>query len=96
MEDRPLQIIHGFRVRPGMGPMPPGAGRDEIVKRRMEYYRDRGLGGVVCNVAWKGYMDSEDNWKTLVSGVEACRRLGMVVWIYDEQGYPSGAAAGKC
>ena len=60
----------------------------------MQYYKDRGLGGVVCNVAFRDYLRSEENWKTLVRGVEACRQLGMVVWIYDEEGYPSGAAGG--
>ena len=40
-------------------------------------------------------MDSEENWKNLIAGVERCDKLGMVVWIYDEQGYPSGAAGGQ-
>ena len=60
----------------------------------MQDYRDRGLGGVVCNVAFQGYLDSDQNWRNLVAVVEACHELGMVVWIYDEQGYPSGAAGG--
>ena len=50
---------------------------------------------MVCNVAFHGYMDSEENWKNLIAGVERCDKLGMVVWIYDEQGYPSGAAGGQ-
>ena len=28
------------------------------------------------------------------AGLKACRQLGLVVWIYDEKGYPSGAAGG--
>ena len=59
----------------------------------MQYYKDRGLGGVVCNVAFQDYLRSEENWKTLVRGV-GLRQLGLVVWLYDEEGYPSGAAGG--
>ena len=39
-------------------------------------------------------MQSEEHWKTLIAGVEQCQQLGMVVWLYDEDGYPSGAAGG--
>lgn len=81
MEDRPLQIIHGIAP-------------NRATAEGMQLYKDRGLGGVVCNVAFDRYLRSEAHWKTLLAGVEACRRLGMVVWIYDEEGYPSGAAGG--
>jgi hypothetical protein len=60
----------------------------------MQFYKARGLGGIVCNVAFKDYMRSEENWQTLIAGVRACQELGMVVWLYDEEGYPSGAAGG--
>jgi hypothetical protein len=56
--------------------------------------KNLGLGGIVCNVDWDDYMVSEANWATLVKAVEACRQVGLVVWLYDEQGYPSGAAGG--
>ncbi|HID78115.1 MAG TPA: hypothetical protein EYP56_19240 [Planctomycetaceae bacterium] len=80
-EDRPLQIVHGI---------PPGRATPE----GMRYYLQRGLGGIVCNVAFDDYLRSERQWQTLVAGVEACAQLGMVVWLYDEEGYPSGAAGG--
>lgn len=79
--DRPLQIVHG---------VPPARASVE----GMKYYRDLGLGGIVCNVAFDKYLQSEAHWKTLVAAVEACHTLGMVVWLYDEEGYPSGAAGG--
>ncbi len=79
--DRPLQIVHGI---PG-----PRANLEG-----MRYYRDLGLGGVVCNVAFDNYLRSEDNWRNLVSAIEACKALGLVVWLYDEEGYPSGEAGG--
>jgi hypothetical protein len=81
LEDRPLQIVHGIPA-------------SRATVEGMRFYKDRGLGGVVCNVAFDRYLRSEENWKTLSAGVEACRELGMVVWLYDEEGYPSGAAGG--
>lgn len=78
---RPLQIVHGIPPR-------------RATLEGIQYYKDRGLGGLVCNVAFDRYMRSEENWKTLLAGVEACGKLGMVVWLYDEEGYPSGAAGG--
>jgi hypothetical protein len=81
MADRPLQIVHGI---------PAGRATPE----GMKYYKDHGLGGIVCNVAFDDYLRSEKNWKTLVAAVETCRDLGLIVWIYDEEGYPSGEAGG--
>jgi hypothetical protein len=81
LEDRPLQIVHGIPA-------------ERASVEGMRYYRDLGLGGVVCNVAFHRYLQSEENWRTLVQAVEACRTLGLVVWLYDEEGYPSGAAGG--
>jgi len=78
---RPLQIVHGI---------PPNRASLE----GMAYYKDRGLGGIVCNIAFDKYMVSEEHWKTLVAGVEACQKLGLRVWLYDEHGYPSGGAGG--
>jgi len=99
MANRPLQIIHGIDLRAalaeGVEQMVGGSSPGQLKSEPMRFYKDRGLGGVVCNVAFRGYMDSEENWKNLVAGVEGCDRLGMVVWIYDEQGYPSGAAGGQ-
>jgi len=97
-QERPLQIVHGIHPRGATW-----GGIEQILREKdperaiasgMEAYRDLGLGGLVCNVAFQDYLVSEPNWKTLISGVEACEKLGMLVWIYDEQGYPSGAAGG--
>ena len=82
LTDRPLQIVHGIH--------PERASPDG-----MRYYTNLGLGGIVCNVAFQQYLKSEAHWKTLVEGVQACEKLGMTVWLYDEQGYPSGAAGGE-
>lgn len=97
-EDRPLQIIHGIdpqgRGLVGTAQMVTGSGTDEFPQNGMRFYKDLGLGGVVCNVMWQDYLRSEPAWKALVTCIEDCRRLGIVIWIYDEAGYPSGAAGG--
>lgn len=97
-EHRPLQIVHGINLQgdlpEGIDQMVPGSAADRVARAGMQHYRQRGLGGIVCNVAFTDYLKSEQNWDTLARAVQACRELGLVVWIYDEQGYPSGAAGG--
>lgn len=80
-EYRPLQIVHGI----------PAA---QATPAAMEKLKGLGLGGIVCNVNFNKYLISEEHWNTLVRAVEACREVGLIVWIYDEEGYPSGAAGG--
>ena len=54
----------------------------------------QGFGGIVTNVAFDDYMASETKWAAFVRGVDAAGKLGMSMWLYDECGYPSGAAGG--
>jgi hypothetical protein len=81
VECRPLQILHGVP-------------RGQATPAAMKKLKELGLGGIVCNVDFKNYLVSEDNWDNLIRAVEACREVELVVWIYDEEGYPSGAAGG--
>jgi hypothetical protein len=96
--DRPLQIVHEVNLKgklpEGMDQLLPDATPDGIARRNLEYYRQRGLGGLVCNVSFRDYLQSEAHWAELQTVVEACRDLGLIVWIYDEKGYPSGGAGG--
>ncbi|MFV1963978.1 MAG: hypothetical protein ACC628_01040 [Pirellulaceae bacterium] len=98
-QHRPLQIVHGIdlqgRLPEGIEQMVAGSQPGRIARAGMQHYGDRGLGGLVCNVNFRDYMTSEKNWKTLIAAVEACHQSGLIVWIYDEQGYPSGAAGGQ-
>jgi hypothetical protein len=80
-DHRPLQIVHGIQP-------------DRASPEGMQWYKDLGLGGIVCNVAFQEYMQSERHWNTLIEGIESCEKLGLVVWLYDEDRYPSGAAGG--
>jgi len=81
VELRPLQIVHGVRA-------------PQATPEAMKRLKDVGLGGIVCNVAFDSYLLSEANWQTCVDAVNACAQVGLRVWIYDEEGYPSGAAGG--
>ena len=60
--------------------------------RGLQALKDLGLGGLVTNVSFKNYLQDEQAWRVLVAGVESAGELGLRVWIYDEEGYPSGAA----
>jgi len=98
LECRPLQIVHGLTpqrvVADSVAQILQQPTAQPISDEGMAYYLRRGRGGIVCNVAFQDYLRSEANWQTLIEGVELCARLKMPVWIYDEKGYPSGAAGG--
>ena len=78
-EFRMLQIVHGF---------PAGDALEELLGNLVE----RGYGGVVCNVGFQDYLESEEQWEQFLLGFEGCRRRELRVWLYDERGYPSGKA----
>ena len=70
-------------------------GRDLTDPKTVEYFRDQcGLGGLVVNVGGADYIRSDENWERFVTGVKNIKELGMRVWIYDEDGYPSLSAGG--
>ena len=81
MECRPMQIVHGIPLA-------------QATPAAMKKLKELGLGGIVCNVNFNDYLQSQAHLDTLVRAVEACREVGLIVWIYDEDGYPSGAAGG--
>jgi hypothetical protein len=78
---RPLQIVHGI----------PAA---QATPEAMGALKEIGFGGIVCNVDFNEYMVSETHWATLRKAIQAAKQVGLEIWIYDEQGYPSGAAGG--
>ena len=89
-DDRPLQIVHGLPVAESLEGEQLETAADAFVKRLQDY----GLGGMVCNMPFRDYMQVERDWRVLIAAIESCRSRGLVVWLYDEQGYPSGAAGG--
>jgi len=79
---RILKIIHSW-------PDAPEA-QDDLIKTLLA----QGFGGVVCNVSFDQYLRSEQKWQAFVRAVQASKKVGMSLWLYDEKGYPSGTAGG--
>lgn len=65
------------------------------VRRGLANLKDLGVGGVVVNVGYERYLENEDAWGRFFAGLRLAGELGLRVWIYDENGYPSGTAGGK-
>ncbi|HNQ90357.1 MAG TPA: glycosyl hydrolase [Verrucomicrobiota bacterium] len=80
---RILKIIHGWPDKP--------AQQDALIAR----LRHQGFGGVVCNVAFDHYLESQEQWAAFRRGVDQARASGFTLWLYDERGYPSGNAGGQ-
>jgi hypothetical protein len=81
-EARILKIIHNW-------PDPPEA-QDQLIAR----LRTQGFGGVVCNVSFEQYLESDAKWRAFVRAVGEAKKAGFALWLYDERGYPSGNAGG--
>lgn len=101
---RPLAIVHGLgamlrrraKIPPDVNWSPP----DDIsllhdnLSDALAHIKEWGFGGIVTNVGWRNYLRDEDEWRIFLEGIRVCKDLGLRVWIYDELGYPSGAAGG--
>jgi len=68
---------------------------EEQIRTKVRRLIDAGLGGLVANVSFKNYLLDDEAWKVLQRGVRIAHEEGLRVWIYDEEGYPSGAAGGR-
>ena len=81
----PLQIVHGGAAHAAS-------------QGRLDAYLDRlmalGLGGIVVNHASEGYLQAAEGWEAMRRVVAGAAARGLRVWVYDEDGYPSGAAGG--
>ena len=66
----------------------PAESADELAKS--------GCGGSVFNYPHGGptYLQGQAGWDSFLASVKACKDKGLLVWIYDEMGYPSGRAGG--
>ena len=55
-----------------------------------------GFGGMACNVSFgTNYLDSAADWDTMRYVAKEAQASGMTLWLYDENGYPSGTARDK-
>ncbi len=82
---RPLQIIHGF----------DNLGSDaSTIQQRLQALKGIGVGGLVVNVSFRNYLREEQQWQLFLTGLHLAEEAGFLLWLYDEEGYPSGAAGG--
>ena len=66
------------------------------LRRQLDAFKKQGIGGVFVHARAGlrvSYLSSEwvDAFRVVV---EHCKTLGVEVWIYDEEGWPSGFAGG--
>jgi hypothetical protein len=81
-DTRILKIIHNWPDQPGA--------QDSIIRT----LSTQGFGGVVCNVSFDQYLESDAKWEAFTRAVTAAKQSGWALWLYDERGYPSGNAGG--
>lgn len=79
---RILKIVHGLPEQP------------EEQDKLLGKLKVQGFGGIVTNVSFKDYLQSEVRWQSFVRGIHEAKKAGMALWLYDERGYPSGNAGG--
>jgi hypothetical protein len=90
-EFRPLQIVHGLDAALRD---PEHLTGEEGIDQRLQLLHDLGLGGVVMNVGFRDYLVSPRQWEIYRYGLRKAADLGLLIWLYDEKGYPSGTAGG--
>ncbi len=61
---------------------------------RLSDIRDLGFGGIITSVPSQNYLKGEEEWEALRRTVCESMDRGLLVWIYDEKGFPSGDAGG--
>jgi hypothetical protein len=83
---RLLQMVHAFDTWAGTP--------EEAIRTRIRQAVKAGIGGVVACVRSEDYLQDQKAWETLQRGVKIAHEEGLRVWIYDEDGYPSGTAGG--
>ncbi|MBR2466596.1 MAG: hypothetical protein IKB38_06700 [Clostridia bacterium] len=90
---RPLRMVHNmFNYEPG--------DTYEIkcrkIRNRLQFLKDFGYGGIVTNVQeGPDYLNDKEELELMTEKAKICKELGLRMWIYDEDKYPSGAARTK-
>lgn len=84
-----LKMVHQFSYDPDAS----FAEKVASMEQQLRDLRRKGYDGVVTNVeVANGYLKNEENWRLMEARARLCEELGLRLWIYDEHGYPSGAA----
>ena len=90
---RPLRIVHNmFKYEPG----DTYETKCQKIRARFQHLKDFGYGGIVTNVQeGNDYLNDKEELKLMTEKAKICKELGLRMWIYDEDKYPSGAARTK-
>jgi hypothetical protein len=83
---RPLQLILSYEQLFGE--------TEETIRENLARVKNLGIGGLVVTVNQENYLRSEAAWNVLRLALSISKELGFRLWLYDEEGYPSGAAGG--
>ena len=79
---RILKIVHVY---------PGGVAEQEAFQAKLVA---QGFGGMATNVSFNGYIEDPAKWESFVRWAGMAKDAGLALWLYDEHGYPSGAAFG--
>ena len=79
LEYRMNRNLHNFPL--------DASGQDSLIRSTL----DNGWGGFALNVPFQHYL-SDEGMKATKRFCEEAKALGMDLWLYDEEGYPSGNA----
>ncbi len=84
-----LKITHEWF---GYSPDAPFEEKVKCIEARVREVKSEGYGGVVTNVHCVNYLKDPAEWELMKEKVRICKENDMRLWLYDENGYPSGAA----
>lgn len=97
----PIQILHDFQfvalnVREDYSVLQTLSedGKVAHIEERLRNLAECGYGGVVLNVDFENYLKDVSAFQRLDKAIDIAKDLGLRVWLYDEQYYPSGSAGG--
>ena len=89
---KPTRMVHRFNFEPG----DTYEEKCAKMRARIEELKAKGYGGIVTNIAWgDNYLNDPTEFELMKEKVQICKELGMRLWIYDEDKYPSGIAGTK-
>ena len=89
---KPTRMVHRFNFEPE----DTYEEKCAKIRARVEELKAKGYGGIVTNIAWgQTYLNDPTEFELMKEKVQICKELGMRLWIYDEDKYPSGIAGTK-
>jgi hypothetical protein len=90
-----FQIIHAFEKFIDRFDNKDELSFEDRVIHGLNELRKMNIDGIVVNIfQGDGYLENSENWKRLECAMRQAVSLGFRIWLYDENGYPSGGAGG--